>query len=128
MKDSTFMFCKQSSRQPLSVLASLVFVLVFARSAAAQPVSAPEDRNPGDLTVTGSFDVVSTYMFRGIRQHSTGIALWPVADLGAAVYEGDGAVKSAGINLESGTACTPGIPAPTVRRGNCGTSRISTRR
>jgi hypothetical protein len=38
-------------------------------------------------------------MFRGIRQHSTGIALWPVADLGIAVYSGDGGLKSAGLNI-----------------------------
>ena len=38
-------------------------------------------------------------MFRGIRQHSTGIALWPVADLGLAVYSGDGGLKSAGVNV-----------------------------
>ena len=37
--------------------------------------------------------------FRGIRQHSTGIALWPVADLGVAVYSGDEGVKSASINI-----------------------------
>jgi hypothetical protein len=51
------------------------------------------------MTLTGSFDGVSTYMFRGIRQHSTGIALWPVADLGLAVYSGDDTLKSATINV-----------------------------
>jgi hypothetical protein len=50
------------------------------------------------MTLTGSFDVVSTYMFRGIRQHSTGIALWPAADLGLAVYSGTGALKSVSVN------------------------------
>ena len=51
------------------------------------------------MTLTGSFDAVSTYMFRGIRQHSTGIALWPVADLGVAIYSGSGGLKSAGVNV-----------------------------
>ena len=51
------------------------------------------------MTLTGSFDIVSTYMFRGIRQNSTGIALWPVADLGLAVHSGDGALKTVGINF-----------------------------
>ena len=41
-------------------------------------------------------DFQSTYMFRGIRQHSTGVAAWPWADLGIAAYAGDGAVKSVG--------------------------------
>jgi hypothetical protein len=51
------------------------------------------------MTLAGSFDGVSTYMFRGIRQHSTGIALWPVADLGLAVYSGDETLKSATVNI-----------------------------
>jgi hypothetical protein len=51
------------------------------------------------MTLTGSFDVVSTYMFRGIRQNSTAIANWPAADLGLAVSSGDGALKSAGVNI-----------------------------
>jgi hypothetical protein len=51
------------------------------------------------MTLAASLDLVSTYMFRGIRQHSTGIAVWPVADLGLAVYSGDGGVKSVGVNF-----------------------------
>src|SRR5262249_37082428 len=47
------------------------------------------------------FDVVSTYMFRGIRQNSTGVALWPVADLGWAVYSGNGSLKNASLNVGS---------------------------
>ncbi len=73
--------------------------LAFAASSASAQTPEPADPNPGNLTLTGSFDVVSTYMFRGIRQHSTGIALWPVADLGVALYSGEDALKSVGINL-----------------------------
>jgi hypothetical protein len=79
-----------------------VIVLAIAAVSAAAPARAqtsPPDPNPGSLTLTGSFDLVSTYMFRGIRQHSTGIALWPVADLGVAIYTGDGALKSAAANV-----------------------------
>ncbi|HEY7185973.1 MAG TPA: hypothetical protein VH436_05465 [Vicinamibacterales bacterium] len=69
----------------------------IAVPAAAQAPA--NDPNPGNLTLTGSFDVVSTYMFRGIRQHSTGVALWPAADLGIAVYSSDkGGLRSAGVN------------------------------
>jgi hypothetical protein len=67
--------------------------------AAAQTPAESTDPNPGNMTLTASFDVVSTYMFRGIRQHSTGIALWPVSDLGLSVYAGDGGLKSAAINV-----------------------------
>jgi hypothetical protein len=89
-----------SLRQRCSFLAAFASLVVFSTSAAAQAPAAPSsDPNPGNITFTGSFDVVSTYMFRGIRQHSTGIALWPVADLGLAAYAGDGTLKSVGINL-----------------------------
>jgi hypothetical protein len=84
-------------RYGLLSLGALALVTLIATPAAAQAPAA--DPNPGNLTVTGSFDGVSTYMFRGIRQHSTGMAFWPVADLGVAVYSGDGGLKSAGINV-----------------------------
>jgi hypothetical protein len=77
----------------------LALLLLLAVPAAAQAPAASTDPNPGKMTLTGSFDGVSTYMFRGIRQHSTGIALWPVADLGLAVYSGDKTLKSATVNV-----------------------------
>lgn len=90
----------QAIRQGFTALASLALTVALAGPADAQTATpAPADPNPGSLTLTGSFDGVSTYMFRGIRQHATGIALWPVADLGAAVYSGKGTLKSAGINI-----------------------------
>lgn len=79
---------------------TLIAALASASFADAQTATpAPPDPNPGNLTLTGSFDAVSTYMFRGIRQNATGIALWPVADLGAAVYSGTGRLKSVGVNI-----------------------------
>ena len=78
--------------------AGLITLILLAVPAAAQTAADP-DPNPGNMTLTGSFDVVSTYMFRGIRQNATGVALWPVADLGVAVYSGDGGLKSATVNV-----------------------------
>jgi hypothetical protein len=91
------MFRVQSLLQPLTALAGLV--LVVAPAAAQSPTAPTADPNPGSITLTGSVDAVSTYMFRGIRQQSTGLALWPVADLGLAVYSGDGGFKSVGVNI-----------------------------
>ena len=102
-------------RYRLSFVSGVAFVALIAVTAAAQSPAPPADSNPGKLTITGSFDAVSTYMFRGIRQHSTGIALWPVADLGAAVYSGNGGLKSAGINVAR-NSCTQVKP----RRGPTG--------
>jgi hypothetical protein len=58
-----------------------------------------KDPNPGALTLTGAIDFLNQYMFRGIRQNSSGIASWPAVDLGIAAYSGDGGLKSVGINL-----------------------------
>jgi hypothetical protein len=69
-----------------------------AESAAAQE---PTDPNPGALSLSGGIDVQSTYMFRGIRQHSTGVAAWPWADVGIAAYSGGGALKSVAVNIGS---------------------------
>lgn len=60
---------------------------------------AQDDPNPGALTLSGGYDFLNQYMFRGIRQNSTGIAMWPWADLGIAAYSGDGGLKSVGVNL-----------------------------
>jgi hypothetical protein len=81
-----------------------MFVLVavlWARPAPAQTSASPspDDPNPGALTMSGGIDFVNQYMFRGIRQNSTGIAIWPWGDLGIAAYSGDGRLKSVGINI-----------------------------
>jgi hypothetical protein len=94
------MFRFRLMRRPLATLCNpFVLLVLLTVPAAAQTPAASTDPNPGNMTITGSVDGVSTYMFRGIRQHSTGVALWPVSDLGLAVYSGDGGLKSAGINI-----------------------------
>lgn len=98
-----------------SVSASLLFVAMFAltspssaqtvpeaaASASAPTAQEPADPNSGGISTSGGIDVQSTYMFRGIRQNSTGVALWPRVDLGFAAYAGNGVVKSVGINVGS---------------------------
>ena len=97
-----------------SLSASLLFLASFAltglasaqttpepSSSAATAAQEPADPNPGAISTSGGMDIQSTYMFRGIRQNSTGIAAWPWVDLGFAAYSGDGAVKSVGINVGS---------------------------
>ena len=79
-------------------LAAFALLVSLPAPAGAQPAAAAADPNTGALTLTGSFDVVSTYMFRGIRQNSTG-AMWPALNLGLALYSGDGALKSASVNV-----------------------------
>jgi hypothetical protein len=59
----------------------------------------PSDPNPGALTLSGGVDFLNQYMLRGIRQNSTGIAIWPTADLAIAAYAGEGRVKGVVINV-----------------------------
>jgi len=84
-------------RSALAVVAAVGLVLVTSAPAFAQ--EAAKDPNPGAMTVTGSLDFVNQYMFRGIRQNSTGIAVWPAIDLGLAAFSGEGGLKSVGINF-----------------------------
>lgn len=68
-------------------------------AAAPAPAAAQDDPNRGALTISGGYDFLNQYMFRGLRQNSTGIAMWPWADLGIAAYEGDGGLKTVSVNL-----------------------------
>lgn len=79
----------------------LVAAALFAGLLAVTPARAvaQDDPNPGALTTSGGIDFLNQYMFRGVRQNSTGVAMWPWADLGIAAYSGDGGLKSVGVNL-----------------------------
>ena len=83
-------------RSTLAVVAVVGMVFVTSAPAFAQEA---KDPNPGAITLTGSIDFLNQYMFRGIRQNSSGIATWPAVDLGIAAYSGEGALKSVGINF-----------------------------
>jgi hypothetical protein len=75
--------------------ATTAALLLVSASAFAQD----KDPNPGAMTLTASFDFLNQYMFRGIRQNSSGIAMWPAVDLGIATYSGEGGLKSLGVNF-----------------------------
>jgi len=83
-------------RSALAVVAAVGMMVVTSAPAFAQEA---KDPNPGALTLTGSIDFLNQYMFRGIRQNSSGIATWPAMDLGISAYSGDGGLKSVGINF-----------------------------
>jgi hypothetical protein len=79
-----------------------VAAIVAAALLSATPVAAQSaDPNPGALTLSGGYDFLNAYMFRGIPQDDDdfGSVMWPYADLGIALFSGDGAVKSIGLNL-----------------------------
>jgi hypothetical protein len=60
---------------------------------------AQDDPNPGALTFTGAMDFSNAYFYRGIRQETDGVVMWPAADLGLAAYSGEGGLKSVGVNV-----------------------------
>jgi hypothetical protein len=63
---------------------------------AAAPVRAQESSlsEPGTVEIAASMDFMNQYIFRGVRQNSTGMAMWPAVDVGINVHSGDGALKA----------------------------------
>lgn len=58
------------------------------------------DPNTGALTFTGGVDLPSKYVFRGLVQEAdSGLTLFPYGDLGIALFSGEGALKSASVNV-----------------------------
>ena len=107
-------------RQPR--LRSIVLVVVglaaFGWVPAAHAQDPASDPNPGALTLTAAADVVSTYMFRGIRQNGTGVALQPYADVGVALFTGTGSVKSVGLNVGTWNSLHTGDTGSDSASGN----------
>ena len=72
-----------------SLLVGLALVALGASNASAQV----------DVAFTGGLDVTNQYNFRGIRQNTAEVSIWPYVDLGIPTFMGDGALKSVTINL-----------------------------
>lgn len=80
------------------MLAATALLTCLAAPAAAQD---PADPNTGAITVSGAVDFANAYMFRGIRQETDGLIMQPYLDLGINLYNGEGSLKSFGINVGS---------------------------
>ena len=75
----------------------LVVIGVLAattRGFAQERASAPSDA----VVFAAGVDVSSEYLFRGVRQNSTGIALWPFTDFTARVFSTEGPLKRITLN------------------------------
>jgi hypothetical protein len=77
------------------MLAATALLTFLATPAAAQD----PDPNPGAFTITGGYDFTNAYMFRGIKQESDGLIMYPYVDVGVALYTGEGSLKSFGVNF-----------------------------
>ena len=84
----------RATRFGFSALTALAAVLM------ASPARA-QDAAPAApiVVVTGALEVANQYNFRGIRQNTEGVSVWPYIDFGFTPYKGDGALKSVGINV-----------------------------
>jgi len=80
----------RAGRFGLSAMAVLGVVLT------ASPAWA---QDPPVVVVTGGLDLVNQYNFRGIRQNTEGVSIWPYVDFGFTPYRGDGGLKTVGLNL-----------------------------
>jgi hypothetical protein len=65
----------------------------------APPVAAQNAPTGPSLTVTGGLDVTNQYNFRGIRQNTDGVSIWPFIDFGIGAYTGEGSLKTVTVNL-----------------------------
>jgi hypothetical protein len=66
-------------------------LLLGVMGCAAMPASAqqPPVSDRDVVSVDAGIAAVSDYMFRGVRQNSSGVALWPFGDLSLTAYSGD---------------------------------------
>ena len=74
---------------------SQVLVVLGLSVCLADPCSAqePPDPQPHTIAMNAGFDVLNHYIFRGVRQNSTDLAMWPAIDLSLRAHSGDGAIK-----------------------------------
>ena len=86
----------------LALAGALVLSLMAGSAAAQTPAAAPApvDPNSGNLTFTGGLDVPTKYVFRGIVQEADSkLTLFPYGDVGISFYSGEGAIKTASVNV-----------------------------
>jgi len=77
-----------------SLLAGLALVALSTSNAWAQT----------PVAVSGGVDFTNQYNFRGIRQNSEGVSIWPFIDLGIPAWSGDGGLKAVTVNLGTWSA------------------------
>jgi hypothetical protein len=89
---------------------------VVAAVLTASPASAQDA--PPAVVVTGGLDFVNQYNFRGIRQNSEGVSIWPYVDFGFTPFRGDGGLKTVGVNVGSWNASHSQINSADFGTGN----------
>jgi len=70
------------------------------------------------VVVTGGLDFVNQYNFRGIRQNSEGVSIWPYVDFGFTPFRGTGGLKTFTVNVGSWNAIHSQINEEDFGTGN----------
>ncbi len=67
---------------------------------AVAPVSAQQSASPDTraIDIAASIDFMNQYIFRGVPQNSSGMAMWPAVVLGINVHSGNGALRRVRVN------------------------------
>ena len=74
-------------------------------------------QDPPPVVITGGLDLVNQYNFRGIRQNTEGVSIWPYIDFGFTPFMGDGGLKTVGVNVGTWNAFNTEIDGFTNRDG-----------
>ena len=74
-------------------------------------------QDPPPVVITGGLDLVNRSNFRGIRQNTEGVSIWPYVDFGFTPFMGDGGLKTVGVNLGTWNAFNTEIDGFTNRDG-----------
>lgn len=108
----------QDTRRLVCMLITTCAVVVAtpaaSRAQEASPNRAPRAAtdDPGDasgvLVTAAALDVAQQYRFRGVRQNSTGLVVWPTAGATLRLVSGTGAVRRLAVNFNSWNSLNTG--------------------
>jgi hypothetical protein len=101
----------RTRRFGISLMVAIGLVTALTAPAMAQDA-------PPTVTMSAGIDLVNQYNFRGIRQNSDGVSIWPFVDFGFTPFRGDGALKSIAINVGSWNASNSQINQADFGTGN----------
>jgi hypothetical protein len=90
----------------------------FGFSAMAVLVVATASPASAQVVVTGGLDLTNQYNFRGIRQNTDGVSIWPYVDFGLTPFMGDGGLKTVGVNFGTWNAFNSQINEDDFGTGN----------
>lgn len=86
---------------PLAVVALL--------GALVSPAAGQATANQGAVSLSGGFDFVNAYLFRGLRQDDTNIIMWPYAEASIRLHSGNDAIRSVAVNVGTWNSLSTGL-------------------